>query len=187
MGVGALGRVLVVVVLFFGVLALGVALLGVLVVAVGLLAVLVLGVGLLAVIVVLEVLGVLAVVEELDGGADFEGLVGGVLADGLVEFGHEALEVDDVVGLFDGGDVAGGEFEVVRLLAGRGEVGHVDVVAADLFGREGERVEGGHDVDLAVGGGGVAVAAGGEGGRREEPGGGHCEHCSAHTGNLAQR
>jgi hypothetical protein len=48
------------------------------------------------------------------------------------------------------------------------------VVAADLLGGEGEGVEGGDDVELAVGCGVVvAAAAGGEGGGRGEAGDGH--------------
>ena len=99
--------------------------------------------------------------EQVDDGGDLQGLVRGVLFDRRVDLGDELGEVDDVVGLFDGGDVAGGEFEIVRLLAGGREVGDVDMVASDLLGGEGQRVEGGDDVE-AVAFGIRTGAAGGE-------------------------
>ncbi|GAB4007963.1 hypothetical protein GCM10029992_63150 [Glycomyces albus] len=182
-GVGAFGLVVVSgLALLLGVLVLRGGFVGVLVLG-GLVRVLVLvGVFVLFGVLVFEELGVV-VVEQLEGFGDFEGLVRGVFLDGLVERGAEPFEVDDQIGLFDLGDVTGGEFEVVRLDARWSEVSHIYAVAADLFGGEGERVETRDDVDLAVGGIRV-VTAGRQRGGGDEPGDGQGEQLSTHHRSL---
>ena len=67
---------------------------------------------------------------------------------------HRRLElftqVQHHVGRADPVDRARGKLEVVRLGAGRSQVRHVDVGAADALGRERERVEGRDDVRAAA-------------------------------------
>ncbi len=73
--------------------------------------------------------------EQGQAGGDVDGPVGGLLRHGLVDGGLEALDVEDEVGGGDLGDLGGGELEVVRLDAGRGEGRDGHGVAADLRGR----------------------------------------------------
>ncbi len=104
------------------------------------------------------------VVDQRADGGGVDDVLGAGLVDGLVDGGLEALEVQHRVGLLDGGDLLGGELQVVRLDAGGGQVGDADVLAAYLRGEELHGVERRDDVQFAVRALGAAVAAaGGEG------------------------
>ena len=72
-----------------------------------------------------------------------------VLLDAVVDRRLEALLVDDDVGLRDRDRLLDGELEVVRLGPGLGQVGDLDPVPADAFGRPGQRVEARGDLHLA--------------------------------------
>ena len=64
-----------------------------------------------------------------------------------LEAGHEAVaEVEDERGVVDGPHVGRCQLEVVRLGPGRRQVTDVGAAAGDLLRREGERVEGRHDL-----------------------------------------
>ena len=101
-------------------------------------------------------------VPELDPVQRVECRSAGAL-DRLLEPGLEALaHVEDEVGLVDPLHLAGRQFEVVRLGAGRGQVLHLHAVAAHLLGGERQRIEAGDDLPRPRGGAGAfGPAAGG--------------------------
>ncbi len=113
------------------------------------------------------------------GGVDL--VLGAGVGDRLVDGGLQALEVDDRVGLLDRPDLLGGEFEVVRLDAGGGEVGDLHVLAAYPAGEELHRVEGRDDVQLALRALGAATAAAGRQGEAGGEGGGGQGYGAAST------
>jgi hypothetical protein len=121
-----------------------------------------------------------------------DGFALGLLLDGLVHFGLQALEIDDDLGLGDLGHLLRRELQVVRLRAGRGEVGDADGVAADALGDELQRVEGGDDGELALlAGSGVIGSAGGQGARGQDggraDGGGAKEVTASHGTPVSSR
>ena len=79
--------------------------------------------------------------QEGDELAHVQHPVGAGLLDGVVDGGLESLQVDDEVGLGQGGDLAGGEFEVVGLGAGGREGVDGAEGAERLRGGPLERVE----------------------------------------------
>jgi hypothetical protein len=88
--------------------------------------------------------------------------LGGGLLDGRLE---SFADVEDDVGVDDLLHLARRQLEVVRLGAGRCQVRHLDGRAADILGRERERIEAGNDLGRARGAG--VAAAGCETRRRE--------------------
>ena len=73
------------------------------------------------------------------------------IRDRVLDGGLESAgEIHDDVGIADLLHVARRELDVVRLDTGRSQVRHRDVFAADLLDREGERIEGRHDLDRVV-------------------------------------
>ena len=76
---------------------------------------------------VVGVVGVVVqvVVDERCGGGGVDHVPGTGLCDGLVDGGLQALEIEDGVGLLDRADLPGRQLQVVRLDAGRGELGHL--------------------------------------------------------------
>ena len=112
--------------------------------------------------------------DQLGRGGNVNDGLGGLLLDGLVNRALEAREVDDSVRGGQRVNHLGGELEVVRLGAVRGQRGDGDVLAADLLGQVLQRVEGGHDGQGAVLGG--AISGRGRGGT-----GGQGERCGSRT------
>src|SRR5699024_9710233 len=90
--------------------------------------------------------------------ADVECVVGGLLCDGLVAGRLEASAVEGDVGLTDLADLSAGQFQVVRLRAGLGELNDRDLVTADLLGQPLEGVDAGDHGEVRVGGGDARVA-----------------------------
>ena len=89
-------------------------------------------------------------VAQVDHVGDVEHPALGVLLDGLVDGGLEAVLDHDEVGPGQRDGAREGRLDVVGLHAGVGEADHVDVGAADPLGDPGQRVEAGRHLDPAV-------------------------------------
>jgi hypothetical protein len=107
--------------------------------------------------------------------------VGTVLLDRLVDRRLEPAAVDDEVGLGQGGGLRDPELEVVRLLPGAGQGGHVDVLTADPLREELQRVHARHHVDALAAL--AALAVGGAGGEGEQEQGGRKGPSKSHDDN----
>ena len=121
------------------------------------------------------VVGVGAGLNQLGCGGDVDDGLGGLLLDGLVNGALEAREVDNRVRGGQGVDHLGGELEVVRLGAVRGQGGDGNVLATDLLSQVLQGVERGHDGQFAVLGGAISGRGrGGAGGQGERCGSRAC-------------
>ncbi|CNG22780.1 Uncharacterised protein [Mycobacterium tuberculosis] len=116
--------------------------------------------------------------QPLDDGGGIQRPALGVLADGVVHGGLDALDVDGEVGVLDVGDLPGGQLQVVRLGSGPGERPHEDVVSADPLRQPRHRVERRDHGRLAGRDPGVRVGAGRQ--ARGEPGQGQGRGDGAH-------
>ena len=87
-------------------------------------------------------------------------MVGAGLVDGLVDGGLEAALVEHHAGVLEVRGLARLELEVVRLLAGLGQVDDVHVAAADPLGDELQGVERGDHLGPSACGGTAAAARG---------------------------